>query len=124
MATGGRILHHLSHNLERSSSTILFVGYQADGTLGRQLLNGAKTVRIMGKQFDVKARIESLDEFSAHADQSEIMEWLRGFRDFPSQVFLNHGEPSVAEALAQAIREVFGAKVTLPKIGESYLLES
>lgn len=124
MATGGRILHHLSHNLERSSSTILFVGYQADGTLGRQLLNGAKTVRIMGKQFDVKARIESLDEFSAHADQSEIMEWLRGFRDFPSQVFLNHGEPSATEALAQAIKEEFGAKVILPKIGESYLLES
>ncbi len=123
MATGGRILHHLAHNLERPQSTILFVGYQAEGTLGRQLLSGAKTVRIMGKQFDVRARIESLDEFSAHADRGEILEWLRGFEKFPSQVFLNHGEPDAIDALAKTIRREFGTDIVVPKTGDSYLLE-
>lgn len=123
MATGGRIMHHLAHNLERPASTILFVGYQAEGTLGRQLLSGTKTARIMGKQFDVRARIESLDEFSAHADRSEMLEWLRGFQKFPGQVFLNHGEPGAIEAMAQTIRQEFGAKVVIPKVGDSYLLE-
>ncbi len=123
MATGGRILHHLAHNLERPQSTILFVGYQAEGTLGRHLLGGAKTARIMGKQFDVRAKIESLDEFSAHADKSEILEWLRGFKKVPSQIFLNHGEPDATEALARTIRHEFGADVVVPKTGDGYLLE-
>lgn len=124
MATGGRILHHLAHNIERPETTILFVGYQAEGTLGRQLLDGSKTARIMGKQFDVRARIESLDEFSAHADRSEILSWLRGFERFPAQVFLNHGEPGAAEALAVAIKQEFGAEVIIPRIGGSYQLEA
>jgi metallo-beta-lactamase family protein len=123
MATGGRILHHLAHNLERPESTILFAGYQADGTLGRQLLSGAKTARIIGREFDVRARVESLDEFSAHADRSEILEWLRGFKRFPARVFLNHGEPGATEALAQTIRQEFGADVVVAKTGESYVLE-
>ncbi len=124
MATGGRILHHLAHNIERRESTILFVGYQAEGTLGRQLLDGSKTARIMGKQFDVRARIESLDEFSAHADRSEILNWLRGFERFPGQVFLNHGEPGAAKALAGTIKQEFGVEAIIPRIGESYQLEA
>jgi metallo-beta-lactamase family protein len=123
MATGGRVLYHLAHNLERPESTILFVGYQAEGTLGRQLLSGAKTGRIMGREFDVRARIESLDEFSAHADRSEILEWLRGFKRFPAQVFLNHGELDATEALAQTIRQEFEADVVVAKTGESYVLD-
>jgi metallo-beta-lactamase family protein len=123
MATGGRVLHHLAHNLERPESTILFVGYQAEGTLGRQLQNGAKTARIMGREFDVRARIKSLDEFSAHADRSEILEWLRGFKRFPARVFLNHGEPGAIAALDQAIRQEFGADVVVAKTGESYVLD-
>lgn len=123
MATAGRILHHLAHNLERPESTILFVGYQAEGTLGSQLRSGAKTIRVMGKQLDVRARIESLDEYSAHADRSEILQWLRGFEKFPSQIFLNHGEPDAAEALAKTIRQEFGAEVIIPRMGENYLLE-
>lgn len=123
MATGGRVLHHLIHNLERPESTILIVGYQADGTLGRRLLDGAKNVSIMGRQLDVRARIESLDGFSAHAGKSEILEWLRAFEKFPGQVFLNHGEPDATRALAETIKQEFEADVIVPKIGESYRLE-
>ncbi len=122
MCTGGRVLHHLIHNLERKDCTILFVGYQGDGTLGRRLLGGAKTISLMDKQFEVRARIESLDAFSAHAGQSEIMNWLRAFKKFPSQIFLNHGEPIAIEALAQVIRNEFGTKVIIPEIKESYQL--
>lgn len=123
MATGGRVLHHLAHNIERPESTILFVGYQAEGTLGRQLINGARKVRINGKEFDVRAKIESLDEFSAHADRREIMQWLRGFQDFPRQVFLNHGEQSAAQSLAEEISHEFGAEVIMPRLGEAFGLE-
>jgi metallo-beta-lactamase family protein len=122
MCTGGRVLHHLIHNLERKNCTILFVGYQGDGTLGRRLLGGAKTVRIMDEQLEVRARIESLDAFSAHAGRSEIMNWLRAFKILPSQIFLNHGEPFATEALAKAIRNEFEVKVVVPKITESYQL--
>jgi metallo-beta-lactamase family protein len=122
MCTGGRVLHHLVHNLERNDCTILFVGYQGAGTLGRRLLEGAKTVSVMGKQMDVKARIESLDGFSAHAGKSETMNWLHAFKRLPSQIFLNHGEPPATEALAETIRNEFGTKVITPKINESYQL--
>lgn len=122
MATGGRVLHHLLHNLERKECTILFVGYQGNGTLGRRLLDGAKRVEIMDKLLDVKARIESLDGFSAHAGRSEIMDWLHAFKRLPSEIFLNHGEPSATEALAETIRNEFGTKVIVPTINESYQL--
>jgi metallo-beta-lactamase family protein len=122
MCTGGRVLHHLVHNIERKNCTLLFVGYQAEGTEGRRLLDGAKTIKIMDKQFDVRARIASLDAFSAHAGRSEILNWLSAFKKFPSKVFLNHGEPNATEALAQGIRNEFGARVVIPKIMESYQL--
>jgi metallo-beta-lactamase family protein len=122
MCKGGRVLHHLVQNIERKNCALLFVGYQAEGTIGRRLLDGARTIKIMDKQLEVRARIELLDAFSAHAGRSEIMNWLRAFKRLPSQVFLNHGEPFAAEALAQAIRMEFGAKVVIPKIMESYQL--
>lgn len=122
MCTGGRILHHLVHNLERHDCTILFVGYQGDGTLGRRLLGGARTVSVMNRQLDVRARIESLDAYSAHAGHSEIMDWLRAFKRLPGQIFLNHGEPNATGALAQAIRNDLGAKVVIPRIMESFQL--
>jgi metallo-beta-lactamase family protein len=122
MCTGGRILHHLLHNLEREACTILLVGYQADGTLGRRLLSGAKKVRVMGREVEVRARIESLDGFSAHADKSEIMKWLDGFDEFPKQVFLNHGEPEASRSLAEAIRDKFAVQPVTAKGGESYNL--
>jgi metallo-beta-lactamase family protein len=123
MATGGRILHHLIANLGRKESTILFVGYQAEGTLGQRLLSGSKNVRVMDKEVDVRAKIESLDGFSAHSGRSETLKWLRAFKKFPSNVFLNHGESNAAEALAQQLKQEFGAKVIVAKTGESYQLD-
>ena len=123
MATGGRILHHLIENIGRKECTILFVGYQAEGTLGQRLLSGSKNVRIMGKEVDVLAKIESLDGFSAHAGRSETLKWLRSFKKFPGTVFLNHGEPNATGALAQVLKQEFGAKVVIAKMGESYLLD-
>jgi len=123
MCTGGRVLHHLVQNLERRDSTILFVGYQAEGTLGRRLFEGAKKVNIMNKQLEVRARIESLDSFSAHAGQSEILNWLRAFKKFPNQVFLNHGEPFAAQALSQAIKREFESNVIIAEAGKRYILD-
>jgi len=123
MCTGGRVLHHLMQNIERKESTILCVGYQAEGTLGRRLLDGIKSVQIMNREFEVRARIESMDAFSAHAGKSEILEWLRAFGSFPGQVFLNHGEDHATEALAEAIRSEFGASVTIPKMNQSFNLD-
>jgi metallo-beta-lactamase family protein len=122
MCTGGRILHHLVHNVECHESTILFVGYQAEGTMGRQLKDGAKSIRIMGKSYDVHARIEAVEAFSAHADQLEILDWLKGFEKFPSKVFMNHGEAVATTTLAQKIHEEFGVDVYTPKIGDSFEL--
>lgn len=122
MCTGGRVLHHLMQNIERKESTILCVGYQAEGTLGRRMLDGIKSVQIMNHEFDVRARIESMDAFSAHAGRSEILEWLRAFRSFPGQVFLNHGEERAAETLAEAIRSEFGARVSIAEMNQSFSL--
>jgi metallo-beta-lactamase family protein len=121
-ASGGRVLYHLENNLERPECTILLVGFQPEGTLGRLLQSGAKTVDVMDKQLEVRARIETLHAFSAHAGRKEILEWLRAFKKFPHQVFLNHGEPSSAGALAKAIKREFGAEVITAKAGESYQL--
>lgn len=123
MGTGGRVLHHLAHNLERSVCTVLLVGFQAEGTLGRLLQSGQKSVSLMGRQMDVRAGIELLSGFSAHADRSELLEWLRRFKDFPAQVFLNHGEPAAIGSLAEAIEHEFGSEVVIPKEGECYRLE-
>lgn len=122
MCTGGRVLHHLVQNLGRKNSTILFIGYQAEGTLGRRLLNGTKTIKIMNKELDVQARIESLDTFSAHAGRNELLNWLRAFEDFPRTVFLNHGEPYATSSMAEAVRSEFDAEVIIPKANESFTL--
>jgi metallo-beta-lactamase family protein len=122
MCTAGRILHHLVHNVERYESTILFVGYLAEGTIGRHLKDGAKNIRIMGKSYDVHARIEALEAFSAHANQLEIMDWLKGFEKFPSKVFVNHGEAVATTTLAQKIHQEFDVDVYTPKIGDSFEL--
>ena len=123
MCTGGRVLHHLMQNIERKESTILCVGYQADGTLGRRMLEGVKSVQIMNHEFDVRARIESMDSFSAHAGKSEILEWLRAFGSFPGQVILNHGENGATEDLAEAIRSEFGVRVDIAEMNHSFSLE-
>jgi metallo-beta-lactamase family protein len=104
MATGGRVLHHLAATLPDPRHTILFVGYQAAGTRGRALCDGAKTVRIHGRDITVAARIERIDSMSAHADAHEVMRWLANFSSAPRRTFLVHGEPPALDALAERIR--------------------
>lgn len=107
MATGGRVLHHLEATLPGARNTVLFVGYQAAGTRGRSLVDGARTVRIRGREVPVGAQIEHLDSMSAHADAGEIMRWLSGFSRPPAMTHLVHGEPVALEALrARVEREL------------------
>ena len=111
MATGGRVLHHLAATLPSPKHTVLFVGYQAAGTRGRALTDGAKAVKLLGRDVPVNARVERIDSMSAHADANEIMRWLSGFTRAPKTTFLVHGEPPALEALAARIRRERGWNV-------------
>ena len=115
MCTGGRIKHHLVSNIGRPESTILFVGYQAVGTLGRLILEGRKEVRILGQMHRVKARIAKINAFSAHADRNEIQRWLAGLESAPRQVFVTHGEEKAAEEFGGLLRDHFGWSVSVPE---------
>ena len=114
MCDAGRIKHHLKHNLWRPDSTIVFVGYQAEGTLGRRLLDGEKLVRIHGEQVAVKADIVQIDGYSAHADQAGIIAWLKRFTTRPQGVILVHGEEQSQAVLAQLITSEIGVPVIIP----------
>lgn len=114
MATGGRVLHHLTHTLPEERHTVLFVGFQAAGTRGRQLLEGAQFTRIHGNQVPVRARIESVDSMSAHADSNEIMRWLGHFTKPPTLTCLVHGEPEPMDALRARIEKELGWHVRTP----------
>lgn len=103
MATGGRILHHLQHHLPDPNSTVLLVGFQALGTRGRQLQDGAKTVKLFGEDVPVRAHVETIHGLSAHADQNETLRWLSGFTQPPRTTYLVHGEPPAAKALGDLI---------------------
>src|SRR5690606_2785616 len=122
MADFGRIKHHLKHNLWRPECTVVFIGYQAPGTLGRRLLEGEKLVRIHGEEIKVEAQIINLEGFSAHADQPGILRWLNGFKNPPKKVFLTHGEPQSATALAALIAEQFETDVVIPRYLDQYEL--
>jgi metallo-beta-lactamase family protein len=115
MATGGRVLHHLKASLPDSRNTVLFVGYQAAGTRGRQLVDGQKTVKIHGEMIPVQARIALVESMSAHADSLEILRWLRGFTTPPQTTFLVHGEPVAMEALGAAIKTQLGWPTKMPE---------
>ncbi len=123
MCTGGRIKHHLVKNIERPQSTILFVGYQAHNTLGRIILDGEKDVRILGEMYKVKARIEKLEGFSAHADRQELIKWLNSVSNTPRRVFVTHGEPSAAKAHAENIRKQKNWAVTVPEYEQVITLD-
>jgi metallo-beta-lactamase family protein len=122
MATGGRVLHHMKAALPHGNNTILFVGYQAAGTRGRQLVDGATETKIHGESVPVRARIERLDSMSAHADANEIMRWLGHFTDAPARTFLVHGEPAPMAALAGRMRAELKWDVAAPAWNEQVTL--
>jgi metallo-beta-lactamase family protein len=105
MATGGRVLHHLEAFAPDSRNTILFVGFQAGGTRGAAMVNGAESVKIHGRYIPVRAEVVLLDNFSAHADYLEIMDWLKNFEAPPRKTFITHGEPPAADSLRRRIEE-------------------
>jgi metallo-beta-lactamase family protein len=122
MCTGGRIKHHLVHNIDRDDSTLLFVGYQAVGTLGRIILEGADPVRILGQSHRVRARIAKIDGFSAHADRDELLAWVSSLKSPPRRVFVTHGEPDAAQSFARLLREKRGWETMVPAYGDSVVL--
>lgn len=122
MCEVGRIKHHLKHNLWNPNSTILFVGYQAPGTLGRSIVDGAKKVKIFGEEIAVNARIEYIEGYSGHADQEWLMNFIYSFIRKPKHIFLVHGEPEGQIALKQKILEETKIPVTIPEFGEVYEL--
>ncbi len=120
MCDVGRIKHHLKHNLWNPNSTILFVGYQAPGTLGHSIVNGAKKVKIFGEEIAVNARIEYIEGYSGHADQDGLMNFIYSFRKKPKQIFLVHGEEESQDILEQKIEEETKLPVIIPDYGETY----
>ena len=123
MATAGRIKHHLKHNLWRGGASVVFVGFQAMGTPGRRIVNGAKTVRLFGEEVAVAAKVFTIGGFSGHAGQSEILAWLDGFLTPEVRVILTHGEPRAQDALAAKIKERFGVTPVIPDYLEEMVLE-
>jgi metallo-beta-lactamase family protein len=119
MATGGRVLHHLARRLPDSRNAVVLAGFQAEGTRGRALLEGAKTLHIHGEDVPVKAEVIELGQFSAHADRGEILRWLAGMPAPPRQTFLVHGEPAAASALQSTIQSKLGWRVTLAQYRQS-----
>jgi len=117
MMTGGRILHHLKHNLWREEASLVVVGYQASGTLGRALVGGAKRVHIYGEEIKVRAHIHTINGFSAHADHDDLRTWLDGTGD--AEIFLVHGEPEVMDAFAVELRDA-GRRVITPELDHTY----
>jgi metallo-beta-lactamase family protein len=123
MCTGGRVKHHLKVNIDRPESTILFVGYQAFGTLGRRILEKPETVRLFGEEFQVKARIERISGFSAHADQNELFQWISSIKTPPRKVFVTHGEESQAEAFQKFLTEKTGWDCMVPDYEQEVILD-
>lgn len=119
MADAGRILHHLKHQLWKDSNHVVFVGYQAEGSLGRKLLSGAKRVKVLGVTIKVGAKIHDLSSFSAHADQNQLLAWLKGFERKPKQTFIIHGEEQASTVFASLIEQELQWSCYIPKRGET-----
>ena len=124
MCEAGRIRHHLKHNLWNEKSSIVFVGYQAEGTLGRMLLEGASEVTLFGESIQVNAKIYNLEGFSGHADRDGLLQWLRGFQKEPKKIFLVHGEPEAKIDFAATIKAEIGYEVVVVNANAEYELEA
>jgi len=122
MMTGGRILHHLYHRLQREQDTVLVAGYQAEGTRGRRLLDGEKTIKIFGEEVPVNCTVEYISSMSGHADKGELFQWLGNFKDSPKLTFTVHGEGEDIHAYAKHIRDTLGWNVLVPQYLESVTL--
>ena len=123
MATGGRVVHHLQHLLPQARNTVLLTGYQAVGTRGRDLQEGARELKMAGRYVPVRAEVVTLDDFSVHADADELLTWIGEMPHPPESVHVVHGEPGAARALADGIRERFDCAVSVPRLGERVLLD-
>jgi metallo-beta-lactamase family protein len=120
MCEAGRVLHHLRHHIADPRTTVLFVGFQAENTLGRKLVDGETHVRIFGEEFEVKARIERIDGYSAHADEEELLAFIGAIPQKPRQVFVVHGEPDAAQAMTDGLRGLGIQNVTIPERGQMF----
>ncbi|MCS6789134.1 MAG: MBL fold metallo-hydrolase [Patescibacteria group bacterium] len=122
MMHGGRILHHAKRYLSDPKSTILFVGYQTEGSLGRQILEGAKKVKILGEEVEVNCKVKQIESYSAHADQNQIIEWIKPMRLSLKNIFIVQGEEKAMQALGQRIKDELAIHTTIPSYGESFEL--
>ena len=120
MCEAGRIRHHLKHNLWRRESTIVFVGYQVAGTLGRALLDGAKAVKLFGEPVQVRAKIVELPGTSSHADREALLKWAKNFEPAPKRIFVTHGEDKVAAGFADMLYRTAGLRAVAPYPGGCY----
>lgn len=123
MCEAGRIRHHLKHNLWDARNSIVFVGYQAEGSLGKMIVEGAKEVTLFGEKISVKAQIHNLQGFSGHADKEGLMEWLGGFQKEPKHIFLVHGELKAKEDFAESVRKELGYDPVVVRGNSEYILE-
>ena len=123
MCEAGRIRHHLKHNLWKENCTILFVGYQVTGTLGFSILSGARKIKLYNEEIAVNARIMTLSNSSAHADRTQLLNWVKSFETPPQNIFITHGQERASEMLSAKIENELGYKTTIPYFGEEYDLE-
>ncbi len=123
MCEGGRIQYHLRDHIWKEKSSIIFVGYQAEGTLGRKIVSGEKSLDIMEEMVDIKAEIYHLDGFSSHADQDELLWWLKGLKEKPKKLFIVHGEKHESESLAECVKQNLAFDTQIPAIGETFLIQ-
>jgi len=123
MCTGGRVKHHLVNNISNPKNIIMFVGYQAVGTLGRSIVDGIERVRILGAKRDIKADIVRIHGFSAHADRKELLEWLKKIKIAPREIFVIHGEKNSARSFAKFVKTNIKCRVSVPKYGQHVLLD-
>jgi metallo-beta-lactamase family protein len=118
MCTAGRVRHHLKHNLWRPGCSLVIVGFQAAGSLGRSIVEGARMVKIMGERVIVRAKVFTIGGLSAHADRNTLLEWLSNFKNPKMRVYVIHGEQSVSEEFADTLRQKFGFETRVPSIGD------